>query len=114
VLPGLHDQGTGFVAGVASGQAWRGGAAGVALYAASKAAVAAFLRSVDAELDGTDVAVCALFPMGVIDTAANRAAMPDADPAEWIDPAGLGEALVFAASRGRRARLLELPVHGGR
>jgi NAD(P)-dependent dehydrogenase (short-subunit alcohol dehydrogenase family) len=113
-LPVFRAQGTGWLAGVAAGQAWRGGAADVALYAASKAAVAAYLRSVDAEQAGTDIGVCILFPMGVIDTPANRSAMPEADTNTWIDPRGLGEALVFAATRDRRARCLELPVHGGR
>lgn len=114
VLPVLRGQGRGFLAGIASGQAWHGGAADVALYAAAKAGVAAWLRSVDAELAGTDVAVAVVFPMGVIDTPANRSAMPDADPSTWIDPREIGETLAFAASRGRRGRLRELSIFGGR
>lgn len=113
-LPVLRAQGRGLLAGVSAGQAWRGAGEGVALYAAAKAAVATWLRSVDLELTGTDVKVSVLYPMGVIDTAANRAAMPDADPATWIDPADLAAALVFAASTSRRGRALELPIHPGR
>ena len=110
-LPSLRARGTGWIAGIASGQAYHRGAADVALYAATKAAAAAYLRSVDAELAGTNVAVTVLYPMGVIDTAANRSDMPDADPATWIDPAALGEALAFAASRSARGRVLDLPVY---
>jgi NAD(P)-dependent dehydrogenase (short-subunit alcohol dehydrogenase family) len=113
-LPILRARGQGLLAGVSSGQAWRGAGEGVALYAASKAAVATWLRSVDLELGGTDVKVAILYPMGVIDTPANRASMPDADPAGWIDPVDLAAALVFAASTTRRGRMLELPVHPGR
>jgi NAD(P)-dependent dehydrogenase (short-subunit alcohol dehydrogenase family) len=110
----LQEQGHGLLAGVSAGQAWNGGAAQVALYAASKAAVATWLRSVDAELRGTDVKVSVLYPMGVIDTEANRAAMPDADRHGWIDPDELARTLVHAASQGPRGRSLELPVWGGR
>jgi NAD(P)-dependent dehydrogenase (short-subunit alcohol dehydrogenase family) len=113
-LPLLREQGRGLLAGVASGQAWKGGTGGVALYAASKAAVAAWLRSVDEELEGTDVKVSVLFPMGVIDTPANRRAMPEARPEGWIDPVDLAEALVFSASTSRRGRARELPIYPGR
>lgn len=113
-LPVLRESGAGLLAGVAAGQAWKGGAADVALYAASKAAVATWLRSVDDELEGTDVKVSVLFPMGAIDTPANRAAMPDGDPDTWIDPADLASALLLAASASRRGRLREIPVYPGR
>lgn len=113
-LPVLRARGSGLLAGVSAGQAWRGAGSGVALYAAAKAAVATWLRSVDLELEGTDVKVSVLYPMGVIDTQANRRAMPDADPAAWIDPTDLANSLVFAAVSSRRGRMLELPVYPGR
>lgn len=111
VLPHLRSQGRGFLGVVSAGQAWHGGAANVAAYAASKAAVATFLHSVDAELTGTDVHVGIVYPMGVIDTEANAAAMPDADRSTWIDPAALADAFLFAATRGPRGRTLDLPVY---
>jgi len=113
-LPILRAQGAGLLAGVSAGQAWRGAGEGVAMYAAVKAAVATWLRSVDLELAGTDVKVAVLSPMGVIDTQANRESMPDADPETWIDPADLAASLVFAASTSRRGRVLEIPVYPGR
>jgi hypothetical protein len=36
--------------------------------------------------------------------------MPDFDPAGYIDPADIAEALLFAATRSPRARALELPI----
>ena len=113
-LPVLRERGSGMLAAISAGQAWSRGAAGVSLYAAAKAAVATWMRSVDAELTGTDVRATVVYPMGVIDTGANRAAMPDADPAGWIDGADLASALVFAATTSRRGRIVDLPVYPGR
>lgn len=110
-LPHLLDQGAGFLCGISSVSAWRGAGAGTALYAAAKSAVATYLRSLDAELVGSDVAVCVAFPMGVLDTPANRRDMPETDPAGWIDTEAVGRALVFAAGQDPRGRILELPIY---
>lgn len=114
VLPALRARGDGFLAGFSSEPGWNGAGPGSALYAAAKSAVATLLRSLDGELTGTGIKVAIVYPMGAVDTAANRAAMPDFDPARYIDPAEIGEALVAAASRGPRARLLELPIFSAR
>lgn len=109
-LPGMVERDSGFVAGVGSMQAVQGGAPGVAAYAAAKAGVVAWLSSLAQELGGTGVRVCTLLPMGVIDTARNRADMPDADPGGWIDPAALADALRFAADAVGRGRIRQLQV----
>jgi NADP-dependent 3-hydroxy acid dehydrogenase YdfG len=110
-LPGMLARGDGFLAGISSNVVWEGtGAAAMSLYAAAKAAVAFYLRSVEREVRGAGVRVAIVYPLGPIDTAANRRAMPDADPAGWIDPAGIAEALLFAATRGARGRMTELPI----
>lgn len=127
VLPVMLEQGEGFLAGFASGPAWRGMGPGAALYAAAKSAVATFLRSLDEELrnrrrPGSEtpagptggIRVAVVYPMGVVDTPANRRAMPDADRRGWIDPREIAAALLFAATRGTGARLMELPVYPGR
>jgi NADP-dependent 3-hydroxy acid dehydrogenase YdfG len=111
VLPELIAQQDGFIAGIAAGAAWSGAGPGIGLYAAAKSAVATLLRSLDGELGGTQVRVAVLYPMGPVDTPANRRDMPGTDPATWIDPAEIGETLVYAASRSARGRLLELKVH---
>lgn len=111
VLPVLLEQNEGFIAGISAGAAWRGAGPGMALYTAAKSAVAAFLRSLDAELKGTNIRVAVVYPMGTVDTPANRRDMPDADPTTWIDPAEIGQTLLYAASRSARGRVLELPVY---
>jgi NAD(P)-dependent dehydrogenase (short-subunit alcohol dehydrogenase family) len=110
LLPIMKAHGSGTIVAVAAGQARRGGARASA-YAASKAALAAYLRAVDEETAAGGVRTVTVFPMGTIDTAANRAEMPTADPARWIDPARLADVLVMAATLGPRARLREVEVH---
>jgi NAD(P)-dependent dehydrogenase (short-subunit alcohol dehydrogenase family) len=110
VVPELLKKGEGFIAGFASEPAWTGAAPGSSLYGAAKSAVAHLLRSLDAELKGTEVAVSIVYPMGAVDTPANRRDMPDFDPARYIDPVEIADTIVFAARRGPRARLRELPV----
>ena len=109
LLPGMLQRGRGTILGIAAGQAVDGGAR-VAPYAAAKAGVVAYLRSLDKELASKGVRGLVVYPMGTLDTHANREAMPDADPARWIDTATLAEALVQALTLGPRARLTELKV----
>ena len=114
-LPVMLDVGRGFLAGISSQVAWAGeGGAGMALYAAAKAAVAAYLRALAVEVGGRGVAVAVVYPLGAIDTPANRRAMPDTDPRDWVDPDEIGRALLFAATRPARGRLVELPIAAGR
>ena len=110
VVPLLVARGEGFVAGIASAPAWTGRGPGSGVYAASKSAVATLLRSLDADLAGTNVGVCVAFPMGVVDTAANRRDLPHADFSTWVDPDAIGDALVFAATRGARGRTVDLVI----
>jgi NADP-dependent 3-hydroxy acid dehydrogenase YdfG len=112
-LPGLLARQEGFIAGIAAGPAWSGRGPGMALYAASKAAMATLLRSLEGELAGSRIRVAILYPMGTVDTPANRREMPGADVRLWIDPRELAETLLFAATRGERGRLVELPVYPG-
>jgi NADP-dependent 3-hydroxy acid dehydrogenase YdfG len=110
VVPGMQQRGRGFIAALSSEPGWSGHAPGTALYGAAKAAATSLLRSLDLELAGTEVAVAIVYPMGVVDTAANRRDMPGADPAGFIDPQEIAETIVHAATRGPRGRLRDLPV----
>lgn len=71
--------------------------AGMAAYAASKAAVAAFTQALAAEVAGSTILVNAVVP-SVIDTPANRTAMPKADHASWPKPAEIAATIAFLAS----------------
>jgi len=94
-LPHLLKQG-GSVVTVASKLALDGGA-GAAAYAVSKAAVVALTRALAAENRERGVRFNAVAP-GIIDTAENRAAMPDGDFARWTSPAAIAEVIAFLLS----------------
>lgn len=109
VLPHFVAQKRGFLAAFSSEPGWTGAAPGAALYGAAKAAVATLLRSLDGELAGTDARVAIVYPMGAVDTPANRRDMPGFQ--RFIDPKDIAETLVHAAQRSRAGRLLELAIH---
>ena len=73
------------------------GVAGMALYAASKAAVASLTRSAALELHEKEIRVNALLP-NIIDTPANRKAMPSADFNDWAKPEEIAEVIRFLCS----------------
>jgi NAD(P)-dependent dehydrogenase (short-subunit alcohol dehydrogenase family) len=72
-------------------------AAGMGAYAAAKAGVARLTEALAEELKGQDITVNAVLPL-IIDTPANRADMPNADPNDWVKPASLAEVILFLAS----------------
>ena len=71
--------------------------AGMAAYAASKAAVATFSQSLAAEVAGRNILVNAVAP-SIIDTPANRTAMPQADHGAWPKPEQIAATITFLAS----------------
>ncbi len=71
--------------------------AGAGAYAASKAAAIALMESLAADLAGSGVRVNSVLP-SIIDTPANRAAMPGADPARWPRPEAIARVVAFLAS----------------
>jgi NADP-dependent 3-hydroxy acid dehydrogenase YdfG len=110
MLPGMLEAGKGFVLGVGADAALDGGAS-KGPYAAAKAALIAWLKSVHAELAPKGINVAVIYPMGAVDTAGNRGAMPDADPQTWIDPRELAASMLHMATRGTRGRILETRVY---
>jgi 3-oxoacyl-[acyl-carrier protein] reductase len=85
--------------------------AGMGPYAASKAGVHRLTEALAAECKGK-ITVNAVLP-STIDTAANRASMPNADFAKWVTPQELAEVILFLTSEAASAVTgALLPVSG--
>jgi NAD(P)-dependent dehydrogenase (short-subunit alcohol dehydrogenase family) len=111
VVPRMRAQGGGAIVNVGS-RASLGGDAGVSAYAVAKTAVLRLTESLAAEGKRDGVRVNCVLP-GTIDTPANRAAMPDADPSGWVPLDALVDAILFLASPAARAvHGAALPVFG--
>lgn len=66
-------------------------------YALSKSLLFRLAELLNADAGGKDVVTNVVVP-SVIDTPANRAAMPDADPGKWVKPEQLAELFYFICS----------------
>ena len=109
--PALVAAGGGAIVNVSARAALRG-EAGNGVYGATKAAVLALTQSLSAELKGDGVNVNAVLP-SIIDTPANRKAMPKSDPATWVAPGDLASVIVFLASDAAAAiHGAAIPVYG--
>jgi NAD(P)-dependent dehydrogenase (short-subunit alcohol dehydrogenase family) len=71
-------------------------AAGFIAYTVAKAGVVAFVQALAREVAGTGVTANAVAP-STMDTPANRAAMPDADPRTWVPVEDVADAVAFLA-----------------
>jgi NAD(P)-dependent dehydrogenase (short-subunit alcohol dehydrogenase family) len=86
--------------------------AGAAGYVASKAALLAFVRALDAEYRDEGIRINAVLP-SVIDTPANRTSMPDADHGSWVGPEEIAEVIHFLSSDASSPISgAEIPVYG--
>lgn len=96
VLPWLLKQPAGRIVNIGALAAHKAGV-GMAAYTASKAGVAKLTESLAEELKDQGVTVNAVLP-SIIDTPANRADMPDADPSRWVTPQALAKVIAFLLS----------------
>jgi NAD(P)-dependent dehydrogenase (short-subunit alcohol dehydrogenase family) len=104
-------QGSGAMVNVAAKAAFDHGA-GAAAYAASKAAAVAMMDSLAADLKGTGVRINSILP-SIIDTKANRKAMPKADFAKWPKPEDIARVVLFLCSDAAKVvQGAALPVYG--
>ena len=111
VLPAMLKQGHGSIVNVAAKAAFDHGA-GAAAYAASKAAAVALMDSLAADTKGTGVRVNSILP-SIIDTQANRQAMPDADYSTWPKPQDIANVILFLASDlANTIHGASIPVYG--
>jgi NAD(P)-dependent dehydrogenase (short-subunit alcohol dehydrogenase family) len=109
--PAMIAQKSGSIVNIASKAAWDH-AAGASAYAASKAAAIALIDSLAADLLGTGVRVNSVLP-SIIDTAANRSAMPNADFSKWPKPDDIASVVLFLASDAARViHGASIPVFG--
>lgn len=93
------------------GLEWRSGA-GMVAYTASKAAVAALTAALAEEVAKDGILVNAVAP-SIMDTPANRAAMPKADYALWPKVEEVAATIVFLVSpENRVTRGAIVPVYG--
>ena len=113
LLPRLVAQRAGSVVVVGSRNVerpWSG--AGAAAYTVAKSAVVALARVVASEVLAVGVRVNAVLP-STIDTAQNRAAMPEADPSRWVAPESLAAVIEFLLSDASRdVSGAAIPVYG--
>jgi NAD(P)-dependent dehydrogenase (short-subunit alcohol dehydrogenase family) len=98
-VPLLRASGRGRIVTVAARPALERGSANMGAYAASKAAVLSLTYSLAKELARDRITVNAIVP-SIIDTAANRAAMPRADQSTWLKPEEIAGVVAFLASDG--------------
>jgi NAD(P)-dependent dehydrogenase (short-subunit alcohol dehydrogenase family) len=111
VLPTMLKAGHGSIVNVAAKAAFDHGA-GAAAYAASKAAAVALMDSLAGDLKGTGVRVNSILP-SIIDTTANRLAMPGSDFSTWPKPQEIADVVLFLSSEFARAiHGAAVPVYG--
>ncbi|HEX3861402.1 MAG TPA: SDR family NAD(P)-dependent oxidoreductase [Stellaceae bacterium] len=86
---------------------------GMVAYTASKAAVAAMTEALAQETANEEIWINAVAP-SILDTPANRGAMPDADHSCWVAPSAVAEVIAFLASpENKVTRGAIIPVYGG-
>ena len=113
LLPGMVARRDGRIVVIGSRaveQPWTG--AGAAAYVASKSAVVALARAVAAEARDHGVTINAVLP-STLDTPANRASMPDADPSRWVPLGAAAKQIAFLLSDdAREISGAAIPIYG--
>lgn len=100
IIPVMLRQRRGRIVTVAARAAWEG-AANMAAYSASKAAVVRLTESLAAELKASGINVNCVVP-GTLDTAANRRDRPGADHSLWVAPEVVADVILFLSSDAAR------------
>jgi NAD(P)-dependent dehydrogenase (short-subunit alcohol dehydrogenase family) len=95
VIPHMRRARAGRIVAIGSRAAEDPGAT-VGAYSASKAALVSLIRTVAIENKDAGITANVILP-GTIDTAANHAAMPDADVSKWVKPESIASLIVWLA-----------------
>jgi NAD(P)-dependent dehydrogenase (short-subunit alcohol dehydrogenase family) len=110
-LPRMVARGEGALVFVSSRTA-RERRSGSAAYAVAKAGVIVLAEAIAEEYRDAGIRANCVLP-GTIDTPANRAAMPGADPGRWPPPEQIADAVLYLASPASAAVSgASLPVYG--
>jgi NAD(P)-dependent dehydrogenase (short-subunit alcohol dehydrogenase family) len=102
VLPGMKERSWGRIVNMSALPAMEGGAEGLSAYGAAKAAVLNLTGTIFREGIGHGITANAILP-SIIDTPANREAMPDADHSTWVRPQEIAALCRFLSSDAARA-----------
>jgi NAD(P)-dependent dehydrogenase (short-subunit alcohol dehydrogenase family) len=86
------------------------GRANYSAYAISKAAVLRLTESMAEEVRPYDITVNAILP-GMIDTEANRQALPEDDHSKWVKPNTIAETLLFLSQCNTAINGAAIPVY---
>jgi len=111
VVPAMLRQKSGAIVNIAAKAAFDH-AAGAAAYAASKSATLALFDCLAQDLKGSGVRANSVLP-SIIDTEANRKAMPAADFSKWPKPEEIAQVILFLCSK--EAAVIHgaaIPVYG--
>jgi len=112
VVPIMRAQGSGRIVAIGSKAAVEP-APSAGVYAASKAALVSLIRTVARENAELHISANVVLP-GTMDTPANRAAMPGADYAKWVDPGQVAKLLVHLVSdAASQINGAVIPIYGG-
>ena len=95
-IPLMTAQGSGKIINV-SARAGLKGEAGLSAYCVSKGGVRTLTESLAAEVMDSGVNVNAIMP-SIMDTPANREAMPDEEHDRWVDPVDVAKVICFLTS----------------
>jgi len=104
VVEQMVTQGSGKVIHVAARLGLKG-IAGNSAYSASKSGLIRLVESLSDEVKDKNINVNCIMP-SIIDTAANRKDMPNADFSKWVKPSEIARVVLFLASGDSK------PIHG--
>lgn len=110
-LPALRKSGGGRIVAIGTRAALEP-AAGIAAYAAAKAALVHLVRTIALENRDSGITANAILP-GTMDTPQNRAAQPAADYSRWIQPADVAALIVtLCGDAGEPISGAAIPLYG--
>lgn len=111
VIPVMRAQGSGAILAIGS-RAAVNPAPSIGAYSASKAALVSLVQTVALETRNDGISANVVLP-GTMDTPANRASNPSADPSRWVQPSQVAALLVHLAGPGAsQVSGAAIPIYG--